>query len=214
MLKIIILLLLFTSQIIQAEDVIEGSGNIMTESRQINDFTKLTLNMPATIRVDNQAASFLSIMADDNIIPIIKSDLKNNHLTITTTQSFKTKNTIEIILGTKQLQQLNLESSTQVTLNKLQGDKLMIDVKGISTIIANGNLTHLNINLSGSHKLNFQALKSQMVSLNTKGSNIVNINAQQSLDIKVKGISTIRYSGNPKSITKQVLGISNIKEME
>ena len=199
---------------IQADNIIEGSGSIITDSRQIKAFSKLTINVPATIRVDNQSSIFLSIIADDNIIPLIHSGFEANHLTITTTESFNTKDTIQIILGTKQLQWLNLESSTNVTLNKLHGNKLTVDTKGVSTITANGNLTHLNINLSGSHKINFQELKSQIVSLNTKGNSIVNINAQKSLDIKAKGISTIRYSGNPQSITKQVLGISNIKAIE
>ena len=214
MLKLIIGLLLISSPLIQADNVIEGSGNIITDSRQIKAFTDLTINVPATIRVDNQAASFLSIMADDNIIPVIKSDLKNNHLTITTTQSFKTKNTIEIILGTKQLQQLQLSTNPNVTLNNLQGNKFTLKTKGISYLIANGNVTHLDINISGSHKLNLQDLQSQKVSLTMTGSNNIQLNAQQSLDIHAKGISTIRYSGQPHSITKQTTGITNIRRIE
>lgn len=213
-LTVLSIMLILLSPMTYALEVVNGSGHIKQESRQISDFKHLTLTVPATVIFNNNSTTLLSISADDNILPLIKSSVDGDHLRIETTGSFNTQHKIKITLGTKQLQQLHLSSTIDLTLNQLQGERFTLSAEGQSNVNGNGNLDNLVINLSGSHKLNFKNLQSNYVSLTTEGSNNVTLEANESLVMNLSGIATIRYSGKPDSINKQVFGIANIMEID
>jgi len=208
------LILILLSPMTYAVEVVNGSGKIKQDSRQISAFKQLTITVPATVIFNNNSATLLAITTDDNILPLIKSSVDGDHLRIETTGSFNTQHKLKITLGTKQLQQLNLSSIIDITLNQLQGEHFTLSAEGQSNVNANGNLDNLVINLSGSHKLNFKNLQSNHVSVTTEGSNNVMFNVNQSLVMKLSGIATISYSGKPNSINKQVFGIANIMEID
>ncbi len=211
---IITLILILLSPMTYALEVVNGSGLIKQESRQISTFKQLTITVPATVIFNNNSATLLAITADDNILPLIKSSVDGDHLRIETTGSFNTQHKLKITLGTKQLQQLHLHSTIDLTLNQLQGERFTLSAEGQSNVTANGTIDNLVITLSGSHKLNFKTLQSNQVLLTTEGSNDVTLDAQQSLVMNLSGIATIRYLGKPHTINKQVFGIANIMEID
>jgi len=213
-LTVLSIILILFSPMTYAVEVVNGSGNIKQESRQISAFKQLTITVPATVIFNNNSATLLAITADDNILPLIKSSVDGDHLRIETTGSFNTQHKLKITLGTKQLQQLNLSSTINLTLNQLQGERFTLSAEGQSHVNGNGNLDNLVIHLSGSHQLNFKNIQSNHVSLTTEGSNNVTLEANESLGMNLSGIATIRYSGKPNSINKQVFGIANIMEID
>ena len=77
-------LLVFVSSACSAVPVfsstIEGSGNIITEERYVSGFDRLTLSGFGEVSVEQGATESLTVCTDDNIMPYVQTEVKNNTL--------------------------------------------------------------------------------------------------------------------------------------
>ena len=63
---------------------ISGSGKVIKENRKLNTFHGLDVGSTFTINITQGTPQSVSIETDDNIMPIIKTKVKNGILKVTT----------------------------------------------------------------------------------------------------------------------------------
>src|SRR6185369_9064036 len=78
---------------------VKGSGNVKTEKRSLASFDSLDVGCPGTIQVKSQAQASLEITGDDNIVPLITTEVKNNTLVIRSTETYDPKDKLEIVIS-------------------------------------------------------------------------------------------------------------------
>jgi len=79
-----VFLLVFVSSACSAVPVfsstIEGSGNIITEARDVSGFDRVTLSGFGEVTVEQGEAESLTVSTDDNIMPYVTTEVRNNTL--------------------------------------------------------------------------------------------------------------------------------------
>ncbi len=79
-----VFLLVFVSSACSAVPVfsstIEGSGNIITEERNVSGFDRVTLSGFGEVSVQQGEAVSLTVSTDDNIMPHVRTEVRNNTL--------------------------------------------------------------------------------------------------------------------------------------
>src|SRR5439155_730241 len=78
---------------------VTGSGKLASESRSVAAFTAIDIEGSADVVLTQDATQSVRVEADDNIVPIITTEVKNGKLTISTSKSVTTKNKMTVYIS-------------------------------------------------------------------------------------------------------------------
>src|SRR5689334_23383520 len=100
-------------------EVVRGSANVITEQRQVSGFTEVELTIGAKLVIEQDGVEALSIEAEDNIAPLVKSEVSGNRLTIGNRDGSIISNTrpIKLHLSVKDLTYIGNTGAGDVRMN-------------------------------------------------------------------------------------------------
>jgi hypothetical protein len=193
---------------------LEGSGIMKTEIRPVETFTAITLSEleSSLLVIEQTGEESLSITADDNLLPLFTSTVKDGTLRLSVAKgnSFHGKRpTYKITVN--DLRALKIQGGAAIEASKLDGDGLSISVEGAIVGKMSGRVDDLTIEIKGGGILNAGELKAKRSKVIMQGAGQVTINASDRLDGEVSGAGMIWYIGSPKRNTK-VDGVGLIKK--
>ncbi|WP_176767686.1 head GIN domain-containing protein [Daejeonella rubra] len=212
---------------------ISGSGNQVTENRNIDPFTKIETSGSMKVVLRQDSLSSLRIVADDNIQKEIQTKVKGNTLLIDMDGSFCDSGPITIYLGSRTFDgidasgaveiisdgklnvqdfAIDLQGSSKVILD-LNAANLMTSSSGSSEIILKGQAGSHELDLSGSSEIEALDLIVGKYRINTSGASHSRINVLNELDISSRGASKVEYRGKPVKITNDESGASSLKSI-
>ena len=179
--------------------VVNGSGNVKTESRQVSGFTKIDLAGSGEVTIDQGPAESLTIEADDNVLPALTSEVSGSTLKLGTKPrtTVRTRSPIRYRVTVKDLTGVSLSGSGSVTAKGMQLSALRADISGSGTINISGSAEKQDIQLSGSGRYEAGELTSQDVTAEISGSGEVVVNVSRALKVDISGSGRVTYSGDP-----------------
>jgi Putative auto-transporter adhesin, head GIN domain len=179
--------------------VVNGSGHVKTESRQVSGFTKIDLAGSGEVTIDQGPAELLTIEADDNVLSALTSDVSGSTLKLGTKPrtTVRTRTPIRYRVTVKDLTGVSLSGSGSVTAKGLQLRAFRADISGSGTVNISGSADTQNIQLSGSGRYGAGELTSQEVTAEISGSGEVTVAVSRRLKVDISGSGTVTYSGDP-----------------
>jgi len=193
-------------------NITKGSGNVISESRDISGVTSVDLDGSADVDIAFGESESLVIEAEDNIIPLIETKAENGKLIIGTKSgaSYSSTKGVKVHVTLKSLEAVSLSGSGSLTVQNLQGESLKVDLDGSGNINLNGTVNSAEMSLGGSGKINAEQLLVASVKVTVDGSGDARVNASEQLNADLSGSGSIRYSGNPASVNKKDSGSGSI----
>ncbi len=192
---------------------ITGSGNLKTEVRQVSNFTQVDFSQVGTLTIEQTGVEGLTITADDNILPILTSDVSNGvlHLGAKDNQDYSTQKPITYLLSVKTLTGLTLSGAGSTQARNLDAQTMTVTMSGAGSATLQGKANDQQVTVSGvgSYDGSEFATKTAKATVSGVGSAIVN--ASDTLDATVSGVGSIEYIGNPK-VTSHVSGVGTVKK--
>ncbi|MDN3503966.1 MAG: DUF2807 domain-containing protein [Rhabdochlamydiaceae bacterium] len=215
---------------------IEGSGIIKTETRNLPPFQELRIVGKALVFLQQGDESEISIEGDDNIVPLITTDIENKMLSISPLNNYSIDPKVPLIykITTPQIDFIQLTGSSDLKSDgelhseffrvnitgsatcdlTLYTTDLHVEISGSGKLTANGSTQKENIIISGSGQFLGNHMKSSESHIRIAGSAIAKVNALDILNIVITGNGIIYYSGDPKVYKKITGNGSLIKEVE
>lgn len=193
---------------------IQGSGIIKTETREVGLFNEISLKGLPDVNIVYGEIPRLTISADDNILPIILTEVKDGNLMISSNRGYGTRNPIKIEIEIPFIQKISFDGFGNVNLDSVTKNSLTIDIKGHGSITAIGSVNELVANIDGNGSLQLQKLKVGHCQITVKGFGDATLYVSEELDAKVDGNGKIFYSGNPEKITSKIEGFGQISPKE
>jgi putative autotransporter adhesin-like protein len=193
-------------------DRIIGSGNVITENRDVSGFNSIDLQGSGNVNVTFGPAESVTVEADDNIVPLIETTVSNGKLIIRNKPNvnINVSNPIRINVTMKSISGIMMSGSGNINVSDLVGKDLMVALFGSGDITVNGEANTVNIQLPGSGNILCKELKADSVTVTLNGSGNITVYASESLDASIHGSGTINYAGNPAQINKSILGSGSI----
>jgi len=212
---------------------ISGSGNVISETREVNGFNALNLKYPAKVLITQGRVESVKIEAEDNLLPDLKTQVKNGTLEIFYN---KTGNThvnptkpVVIIIIVKDLVDVEFSSAGELTIDGLKTDnldvslngagdlelndinlkKLSVDLSGAGSMIASGTTDDLDVNISGFGDFKGADLHGKTAKVNISGAGSATVWVDNELDANISGAGSVNYHGSAK-VTKQINGIGSV----
>jgi len=203
----IALALLAVVLLVSACSVTKGSGQVVTETREVSGFTKVELSGSAELTIEKTETESLSISAEDNLLPQLTSDVSGDTLILGTkpnTSILPTK-PITYSVTMNDLTGLAVSGSGSVRVSNLMTNSLTTKISGSGTITASGAVNDQDVDISGSGRYQAEQMTSKAVKTQISGSGTASVLATDLLDVKISGSGTLTYSGNPQ-VTQEVSG--------
>lgn len=198
--------------LINTPDGVKGSGVVKTEKRKIAPFASLDVNCPSSIQVRCQEQGSLEISGDDNIIPLITTEVKDGTLYIRSSKEYDPQGKLQILISTPDLKKFAFSTAGEANLSNIKNDRVEIALNGAGSLTATGETKEVAISLSGAGSIDAKELHAVNASVDSTGVGSIDIYATGHLDAKSSGIGEINYYGKPKTINKQVGGMGAINE--
>jgi hypothetical protein len=188
-----------------------GSGVVKNEKRTVPPFNAIKTGGAFKISVVCQEQQSLEVTADDNLLPLITTEVKDGTLEIGTKESISNPKSLDIAVHIKDLSSLHCSGACKVSIAKLANDKLDIDGSGAMSVEASGKTNKLTASLSGAGRISAEALHVKDARITLSGAGKVDVDVSDSLSVSISGVGLVTYSGNPKSIQKQISGLGSLR---
>ena len=206
---VLLLILPFASACMLHQDVI-GSGQRQKQKREIGSFTSISAEGAYEIEIVSQQALGLEIEADDNILPLITTDISGGVLRIKSTRGYMMKQPIVVKITTPNIEAISAFGAGKVEVSRLKNDKFAIDSNGAPTIKVSGETSTIEIKANGAGKIDAHKLRASRGKVESNGVAKIEVNASDELNITVSGPSSVVYSGDPK-VNKTVNGPGTVE---
>lgn len=192
--------------------LIHGSGNVMTEERPVGPFNRLRLAITANVMIGGTGSQSLSVTADDNVLPLLISEVRNGTLVLSHKRgtSFEGK-TPSFRITVSELRSIDFSGSGIVMGANLTGESLSISHSGSGRIMLAGQVHEVNLSLRGSGTIDTAKISAKQVRVVLSGSGAVTVAASDLLDVQLSGAGTVDYLGSPKIFSK-VSGSGRVRQ--
>jgi len=213
-----------------------GSGNVVTETRDVSGFHSIDISYPAQVLVKQGSKESLEIEAEDNLLPGLKTQVKDGVLEI----FYKRENgkhvnptkTVKITIVVKDLTSVDFTSAGDLTIEDLKTnaldvslsgagnlklDKILvkaldISLSGAGSMSASGTADDLSLNISGFGDFKGTDLHSKDAQVDISGAGSATTWVDNNLDAQISGAGSISYYGSA-SVTKQVSGVGGVNHL-
>jgi hypothetical protein len=213
-------------------NLVQGSGNVVSETRTVSNFHAIDLSGTGELQIQQGDTETLTIKAEDNILPYLKSEVVGGTLQLgakSPTTAIHPTQTIIYVLTVKNLDAVNISGSGNLTMPALKTNRLDVSVSGMGNInideLTTDNLslsvsgsgkaklagaaTNQTIHISGSGDYNAGDLKSDTTSISVSGSGNLTVWAIKSMNVSISGSGSVSYYGKP-NITQNISGVGKI----
>ncbi len=191
---------------------VKGSGNIATETRDISGFKGIDVSGVFQVEITAQKEFAVEIEADDNLLPLIKTEVRDGILRIETRERLKSENGLKIRISAPDIDHIDASGVSKVNLSAVKNNELHVDTSGASKINISGETAKFTVEVSGASSIDAENLKAENANIDASGASHVSVFATGELKSDASGASKIVYSGSPKNIEKKTSGASSVRE--
>jgi len=194
---------------------VAGSGRVITENRNVSGFDSIEFSGSGRLEIDQNGTEALSISADDNLLPLLTSEVEGTHLILKVRPGSRVRPSQKIVykIGAKKLNEVACAGDISAVLRGIHTDSLKLEIAGSGDISADGTSDQQSVSIAGSGKYSGAGLKSKSASINISGSGDAVLAASEELKVNVAGSGSIKYIGEPK-ITQSIMGSGTIEQQK
>ncbi|MEO6655826.1 MAG: head GIN domain-containing protein [Pyrinomonadaceae bacterium] len=189
---------------------VHGSGNVVSENRGLSGFNVVDVGGVFQVEITAQKEFGVEVEADDNLLPLIKTEVRNGVLNIESERKLSSSGPIRIRISAPDIDKLEVSGVANVTLNDLRNSGLSVDSSGASKIKISGETEKLTVDVSGAAKIDAEDLTAENATVDASGASHVNVNVIGQLRSDATGASKIVYSGSPASVEKKTGGVGSV----
>lgn len=231
-LRLLITISLFALAAAACSDILgeRGSGDVITETREVSGFAGIDLASQGRVEVELGDTERLVIEAEDNLMPLLTSEVEGGTLVLGTTENIDPTEDLVYSVTTTGLDHIRLSGSGDIRAPNTAGDSLTLELTGSGSILLNdmeveavnavisgsgdielsGVAALLDGSITGSGRLQSEALSVERAEVSISGSGDAFVNVSDELVADVSGSGSIEYLGSP-TVDSDVSGSGSVE---
>ena len=215
------------------EKCIKGSGKQVTENRKVTDFTAIEIAGGFKVVLKQDSSLALKITADDNLLKIIKTTVSGGKLSISTASNLCSSGSMLVVIGINKLEsiatsgaveiksdgklnakdiKLGLSGATKVTMD-INAANVSTEISGLTELNLTGQAASHDIKITGTGKVNALDFVTGSSTIDISGIGHCQVNVLNALNVHSKGVSEVKYKGNPSKVNNDKTGASSVEKI-
>lgn len=213
LLAVLSVLVLQSCDLFNTEQV-HGSGVVTSESRSVSGISEMQLNGTGDANIVSGNTEALVIEAEDNIIPYLTTEIKDNRLVIGTRNfvSLHPTKPIRYTIIVKDIDSAELNGSGNISLPGINAASVSLTINGSGSINITGSTVSLNATIAGSGSINAGDLQSLYTHAVISGSGNITTWSLDSLNSVISGSGDVNYYGSP-SLSTTITGSGSVRRI-
>jgi len=211
---------------------VKGSGNVVSESRPVAEFDRIHLKGAGKVFLTRGENPSIEIKTDDNILPVIKTEVTDRKLVISHKNYNPRPTTLNYFITVNDLKGIAVSGSADITSDsKLVSENFSADISGSGDMRLELEVGNLDSDISGSGTMRFSGktdslaasitgagnirafdMQAKNVSLKITGSGDCEVSASETLNVKITGSGDVKYKGSPQ-ISRKITGSGKIRSI-
>jgi hypothetical protein len=195
----------------QEEDPVVGSGVAVTETRELPEFDAIELHIKADVQVQIGKPTALEITGDDNIVPLVKTEVSDGRLAIRADRAFESKHALKIAVTVADLKAAAVFSSGDLNIQGLDNKSIALTVHGSGDLGAIGKTEQLTVTIHGSGDVGASDLQAGAASVTIHGSGDADVHVLGAFDAVIHGSGDVRAVGKADRLTASINGSGDLR---
>ena len=195
----------------QRKPKIKGNKNVVDVREELPPFSAIELTDDLDINLQKASSEGYAITADDNLIDVLKFEVEDNTLFISSYYKITGKKKLEITINYNYLEALTMQDGRIEMKDIISSDQFYVNTYGSSKLQLNANAPFVNINMEGN--------SSGDLNIDTDSLNIV---LKDRIDVRIYAVSdsnilkmtenaAAKMEGTTDTFRVSLLGNSNLK---
>ncbi len=172
-----------------------GEGAVTSETRQIRGFTRVEAGAGISVSVRIDPTATVEVRAQQNIVPIILTDVTNETLRIHSARSYTSSEPVEIVISTPQLDGIALSGGSHGTVDGLASDALDVSLTGGSQLTASGQSRTVTLDMTGGSTADLEAVSAATISVDLSGGGDATVTASERVQGTASGGTRLTVLG-------------------
>jgi len=197
--------------IIAGDDAIDGSGTIVTETREVSAFDGVIIEGSGELTISVTDTESLEITTDDNLLELLESEVQEETLVLSVEgdTSIDPSESIRYDITMTSFQGISIVGSANVVVSGIDSVSVVVDITGAGTIVLVGTAGDLAVDIRGAGNVNAEALEVRTSGIDIAGSGDVVVNASEELLVTISGSGDVTYLGSPR-VEQTVSGVGSV----
>lgn len=180
-------------------DGVQGSGDVQVEERAVSGFDEILLEGGGGIFVDVGDAETLTIEAEDNLLPLLTSEVEGSRLELRSSESISPTRPIVYTIGAVTFEGVSIVGSGDLVATNLDCDSFDAAVAGAGNLDLTGRCGGLDLSITGSGDFAGEDFEVTTAEIDIAGTGDVVVNATDDLVVRISGSGDVEYLGSPST---------------
>jgi len=175
-----------------------GSGNFVTQSRSVSGFNGVSLTSSGTLLIEQTGSESLTITAEDNILPLLRSDVVGGQLILGPLPGDVIRGGERVYdVTVRNLNEVSTGSASTVEVRRIDTPRLDVIVAPVTTMTIAGSADEQDIDISGPSSYEAAELQSRVVRINATGPSRTTLRVSGRLEVTISLPAIVEYFGDP-----------------
>lgn len=214
--KILIILMLVAVSVFTGcrERGIKGSGEVITEEREIEEFSRIEVSGAYNINIVVGDRTSLSIAAEDNLQRFITTEVVNDKLIIKNTHNILPKRKIIIDISTNDLEEIISSGISNIYAERIDEQNFSVDLRRAGVIELFGKVENFDAYIYGAALLDSKEFFARFVDIDIEGSARAEAYVSEKLTVELSGNGSIDYYGDPLEVVVDNSGVGSVNKKD
>lgn len=198
-----------------SSSVIRGNGKLASENRQmLKNFTKVSVEDIISLVITRGDKCLITIIAESNIIPLVKIQLRGSELRVFLEGSIITSGEVQVLMTVKDpLEKISVSGASKALAHGVMTSSVELSSSGTSYLIAGGQtLKKVEVSASGASNCVCETdMFAEKIFIDVSGTANVEMNAAKHNAIDASGASSVKLRGDSEKAKVDMSGTSSLK---
>lgn len=201
----------------------------------VSNINAISSSVPLDLEIIQDDQESLVLEDDDGQLAEVDVAMSGQTVRIKSTgRNTNWKRSVKGVLHLKKIESIHLAGTGSMTSASLRADDLKatisgsgkirvrrLDAKDVKVIVSgsgnvdlgSGRVGNLAVTVSGAGDVHAGKLRSDDGKVAISGAGTTTLWPEKTLDVRITGVGTVRYFGDPQIVAKHVAGVGSIKQM-
>lgn len=213
-LLIAILALSTTAIAAQRKPKIKGNKQVTTVREDLPPFTAIELSDDLDIFLEKAATTGYTVMADDNLIDVLRFDVRDNLLSVSSFYKITSKKKLEITVHYNDLEQIVIRGGSIAMKDVISTDVLKVETFGTSRLELRAMADLIEVAMEGSSKGDMNLDADSLAITLKERSDLKAYSVSEAIHLEMFRSSAARLDGSSQNVLLKMHGNSNLKAQD
>lgn len=175
----------------------EGSGDLVTESRFVGEFTAVDVAGALEAEIAIGAPLAVEVRFDDNLLDNLQTDVRGRTLYIWCDPQCDPSSDAVARIIMPSLSSITASGASRVTAGELSNERLSLDASGASRIEVRGSTEELEVVATGASQIDADDLTTNLLDIDLSGASAAEVGVRDEASGGLSGASKLTVSGDP-----------------